>query len=149
MKNVAASSRARKLPAPPLSRLRSAISNGSALFLEDFDRRGAWARRLQDLIADHTNDLGGIEAVSTAEQVLIRRAAMLCLQCELLEQRFAQDEHGEASAKAFDMYQRATNTLRRTLESLGLQRRQKDVTPSLSRYLKSKNGHDEFEDADT
>jgi hypothetical protein len=33
------------------------------------------------------------------------------------------------------LYQRATNTLRRTLESVGLERRQRDVTPSLAEYL--------------
>jgi hypothetical protein len=32
-----------------------------------------------------------------------------------------------------------TNTLRRTLESLGLQRRSRDVTPSLTEYLSRKS----------
>ena len=115
------------------------MSNGTTLFIEHFDRRGAWARRLQDLIHDHTNDLGGEDTISTAEAVLIRRAAMLCLQCELMEQNFAKAEGGEASAKQIDTYQRITNTLRRTLESLGLQRRPKDVTPqNLHSYLRSR-----------
>jgi hypothetical protein len=34
-----------------------------------------------------------------------------------------------------DRYQRCSNTLRRLLEALGLQRRAKDVTPTLSRQL--------------
>ena len=138
--------RHRKPTAPSLSLLGSAVSNGSSLFMERFDQRGAWARRLRDLIADHTNDLGGLEALSTAEKVLIRRVAMLTLQCELMEQSFASNEDGAASAKQLDNYQRATNTLRRTLESLGLHRRPKDVTPpTLSSYLRGRTIDDDDE----
>ena len=57
------------------------------------------------------------------------------LQCELLEQRFAQAEGGAATSAQLADYQRAAGTLRRLLTSLGLQRRQKDVTPSLEQYL--------------
>jgi hypothetical protein len=49
-----------------MARLRSAISNGSHL-LHDLDHRGAWARRLKDLIAGSISDLGGIDAVSEHE----------------------------------------------------------------------------------
>jgi hypothetical protein len=79
-------------------------------------------------MAAHTSDLGGEEALSEAERVLIRRASMLSLQTELMEQRFALNDCGEASAKQIEVYQRTTNTLRRTLESLGLRRRPRDVT---------------------
>jgi hypothetical protein len=61
---------------------------------------------------------------------------MLCLQLELQEQRFAQNENGEASAKQIETYQRCTNTLRRTLEALGLQRRPRNVTPSIAEYAR-------------
>ena len=138
------SPRHRKASAPTLACLRSAVSNGSSLFLDTFDKRGAWARRLRDLIADHISDLGGTDAISNGEKLLVRRVAMLALQLELMEQRFAANEGGEASAKQIETYQRVTNTLRRTLEALGLQRRAKDVTPpSLSAYL-----HDRAEPED-
>jgi hypothetical protein len=107
-------------------KLRAAITNGSHL-LADLDHRLAWARRLKDLIAGSVSDLGGIDAVSEHEKVLIRRAAMLTLQLELLEQRFAKNENGEATNKQIETYQRTTNTLRRVLESLGLQRRPRDI----------------------
>lgn len=110
------------------TKLRSAITNGSAL-LSDLDHRGAWARRLRDLIGLHLADLGGEDAVSESEKVLVRRAAMLTLQLELMEQRFSQNEGGEARMQEIESYQRATNTLRRLLETLGLERRQRDVTP--------------------
>ena len=96
--------------------------------LADLDHRGAWARRLKDLIAAQLSDMGGPEAISEAEKVLVRRSAMLTLQLELMEQRFSQNEGGEATARQIESYQRATNTLRRCLSALGLERRPRDVT---------------------
>src|SRR4051794_16161684 len=88
------------------SKLRSCISNGTSLLAGDVDHRSAWMRRLRDLIADHTSDLGGEDNISEAERRLIRRSAMLCLQLELQEQRWATDAEGEASAKQLEGYQR-------------------------------------------
>jgi hypothetical protein len=116
----------RKRTIPTLACFKSAITTGSRL-LHDVDGRSAWMRRYRDLIADHVNDLGGPSAISEAEKVLVRRAAMLTLQTELMETRWAQN-NGEASPRQIETYQRCTNTLRRTLESLGLQRRPRDVT---------------------
>lgn len=124
----------RKRPDLTLSRLRSGISNGSMLF-PDVDHRTAWMRRLKDLIADHVSDLGGDDMISSSEMILVRRAAMLTLQCELQEARWAQNE-GEASPKQIETYQRVTGALRRVLESLGLRRRQRDVTPDPLQYAK-------------
>lgn len=73
---------------------------------------------------------------------------MLCLQCELQEQRWAHNE-GEAGPKSLMDYQRCVNTLRRTLESLGLRRRQRDVTPSLNEYIAKRHGvYDDAEEAE-
>lgn len=109
-------------------KLRSAISNGSSL-LAGCDHRSAQMRRLKDLFNDHVADLGGVENLSTAELALVRRSSMLILQLEIMEGRW-QENKGEASAKQIECYQRVANTLRRLLESLGLQRRQKDITPA-------------------
>ena len=114
----------RKRSAPSPNKIRSAITNGTRV-LADLDHRGAWARRLKDLIAGYLSDLG--EHTSEAKRALVRRAAMLTLQLELLEQRFAQNEAGEALASELEVYQRCTNTLRRTLEALGLKRRPQEV----------------------
>jgi hypothetical protein len=118
-----------------LTKTRSAITNGKHL-LVDVDARSAWMRRLRDLIAAHTADLGGDDLVSEAEQRLIRRAAMLTLQLELLDARFASND-GQASQNDLECYQRCVNTLRRCLETLGLERRSKDVT-SLAEYLRAR-----------
>jgi hypothetical protein len=60
-------------------------------------------RRLRDLIADHISDLGGQDLISSAEMILVRRAAMLTLQLEMMEQRWAQNE-GEAGPKSIQTY---------------------------------------------
>jgi hypothetical protein len=97
-------------------------------------------RRLRDLIELHTNDLGGEQGISEAERVLVRRSAMLTLQLELMEQRFALND-GEASPHQLETYQRVSNSLRRLLESLGLKRRARDVTPpTLEQYLGGADG---------
>jgi hypothetical protein len=44
---------------------------------------------------------------------------------------------GEATPDALDLYQRTAGNLRRLLESVGLQRRARDVTPTLREYLTS------------
>jgi hypothetical protein len=100
------------------------------------DGRSTWVRRLRDVVSAHTGDLGGVEAMSAAERSIVRRAATLTVELERLETKFA--EAGEASATDIDLYQRTANSLRRLLESVGLQRRARDVTPSLTEYLTAK-----------
>ena len=112
---------------PSLTRVRSAITNGSHL-LADVDGRSSWMRRLRDLIQGHIADAGGIDLMSTAEQSIVRRASMLELQMEMLETRFA-DNDGVASADQLLLYQRTANSTRRLLELVGLKRRQRDITP--------------------
>jgi hypothetical protein len=103
---------------------RSRISNGNAL-LPNVDGRSGWIRRARDVIADHLSDLGGLDNTSAAERSIVRRAAVLTVELERLEARFA--AAGEASADALDLYQRTAGNLRRLLETVGLQRRAKDV----------------------
>jgi hypothetical protein len=121
-------------------RLRSRVTNG-ATYLTLRDSGSPSARRLRDLMAALTADLGGVDVCSTAELMLIRRAAMLSLQLELMEQQWASRRGGEAPAKPLINYQRVTNTLRRTLEALGLRRRLKPVE-DLDSYLAVAYGED-------
>lgn len=108
-----------------LRKVRSAITNGSSL-VHDTDHRTAWMRRLKDLQSAHIADCSGEENISHSERVLINRASMLTLQLEMMEQAFASND-GVAGPREIDRYQRVVNTLRRTLEALGLQRRMKEV----------------------
>jgi len=122
--------------APRSPQLRSRITNGSAL-LSGVDGRSAWVRRCRDFIADHLSDLGGVSNTSAAERSLVRRAAVIVVELERLEQKFAlADEAGKgASSDDLDLYGRTSGNLRRLLEAIGLQRRPRDVSPSLSEYL--------------
>ena len=49
---------------------------------------------------------------------------------------------GEASAAQLDLYQRTANSLRRLLEAIGLQRRSKNITPTVSDYIEHVNQAD-------
>jgi hypothetical protein len=111
------------------SKGRSRISNGSNI-LPGVDGRSTWVRRLRDLISLHLSDLGGDDAVSEAERSIIRRAATLTVELERLELIFALA--GQAQPEQIDLYQRTANSLRRLLESIGIKRVPRDVTPSLA-----------------
>jgi hypothetical protein len=114
---------------PSLACFRSSITNGSAL-LHDVDGRSATMRRLRDIVQAHVSDLGGPALLSEGQTALLRRAALLQLQTEMLETKFAANE-GAASREELETYQRISNTLRRLLESLNLHtgRKARDVTP--------------------
>jgi len=119
---------------PPLTRGRLTIAlSHSNDPLADVDKHSGWMRRLRQLAIDHINDLGGEGLISHAERVLVKRCAMLTLQLEMIELKWMASEDGEATE--IEGYQRCVNTLRRTLEALGLQRRAKEITPTLDEYL--------------
>jgi hypothetical protein len=112
---------------------RSQITNGKVL-VAGVDQRSPWVRRAKDVIAAHLSDLGGVDNTSAAERSIIRRAAILTVELERLETKFALA--GEASAADLDIYARVAANMRRLLETVGIQRRPRDVTPSLAEYLK-------------
>jgi hypothetical protein len=107
-----------------LSRVRSAITNGSQL-LAGCDGRSARMRRLKDLIGGHVADLGGRDLISEAEFCLVRRCALLTLELELMEAKF--EANDGAKAAELDAYQRSASALRRLLESLGLKSREREA----------------------
>jgi len=112
---------------------RSAVTNGSSL-LPDVDGRSQWVRRFRDLLALHLGDLGGADVASEAEKAIARRAACLIVELEGLEQKFP--TQGASEGGQLDQYQRTSNTLRRLLETLGLERRPRDVTtPTVAQYV--------------
>lgn len=117
---------------PPTARSR--ITNRSAV-LPGLDGRSSWSRRLRDLISLHVSDLGGDDVVSEAERSIVRRIATLTVELERLESVFA--VAGEARAAQLDLYQRTAGNLRRLLESIGLERRARNVTPSVAEYVAS------------
>lgn len=110
------------------ARQKSRITNGALFADRSIHASSTWARRLSDIISLHTVDLGGADIVSFAESSLIRRAAAETVELELLEEKFAKNGKG-ASAEDLDLYARISNSLRRHLETIGIKRVSKDITP--------------------
>lgn len=111
---------------------RSRVTNGSVL-ADYVDGRSIWARRFRDLLHAFEADLGGIDNLSEGQRALARRAALLTVECEFTESKFA-TLHSQGTTPAghrLDRYGRTANTLRRLIESLGLNegRKQRDITP--------------------
>lgn len=104
---------------------RNAVSNGNR-FLQDVDGRSPWVRRAKDIVSEHLADLGGAENTSAAERALVRRAAVLIVQLEMFETKFALREEG-ANIHDLDLYNRTAGGLRRLLETIGLKRRARDL----------------------
>lgn len=126
---------------PPANRSR--VTNRSAV-LPDVDGRSTWVRRLRDLIALHLADLGGDDAVSEAERSIVRRIATLTVELERMEAGFA--VAGAAQPDQLDLYQRTAGNLRRLLEAVGLERRAREVTPTLDQIAKDIEHSDVAED---
>ena len=102
---------------------------------------------MRDLIALHTSDLGGAEACSEAEKSVVRRVATLTIEMERMEHVFAQiPQETCPSMEMLCVYSRLANTLRRLLDMTGLQRRSRDVTPTIDEYLQSHARDDEDEE---
>ena len=97
---------------------------------------GADEERPVPVFLEQRDRLGGDDTLSEGQKSLARRAATMQLQLELLEQRFAQSVDGTASRDGLETYQRVTNTLRRTLESLNLHKGRKPAEITLEDVLR-------------
>jgi hypothetical protein len=111
---------------------RAAVSNGTRLLPGSVDGRSRFARRYRDLVQDISADLGGAERLSTLQHQLIRRAAALASQCELIEADIAAGRPAD-----LERFASAIALLTRVSRQLGLQRIARDITgaPDLRAYL--------------
>lgn len=118
--------------ATPKPNARSRVGNGSAL-LAGVDGRSAVFRRYRDILASLIADMGGDP--SEAQLQIARRASSLAVWCE-------EQDAIAANGTSLDIaaYTTASNTLRRLLADLGLERRARDVTPTLNEYMAARNG---------
>jgi hypothetical protein len=103
-------------------RPRSAVTSGRKAFIAG-DPNSAWARRFHDLVQGHLSDLSGRSNVSEAKFALCKRAAGLECELEQMEGRMSLGEEVD-----LDAYGRGASHLRRILETLGLERKCRDVT---------------------
>lgn len=120
---------------------KSRIANGSALVI-GADHRSAWMRRLKETLAEHLSDHPD---PSVAARSLIRRASVLEVSLEQMESEFA--THGEATLEQLDTYGRIASNLRRLLQTLGLDRKQRLVGPTLGELLRQDISQHTAEDA--
>jgi len=109
----------------------SRVTNG-ALFPSEVDGRCAWPRRFRDLLDLHVSDLGGADLLSEAERQIVRRISTHEVELERLEATFA--AAGAADPELLDLYIRASGSLKRLLDTIGLERRARPV-PTLSEEL--------------
>lgn len=101
------------------------------LSIEDLDRRTASYRKTAELIDRVEADLGGADRLSTAEQQIIRHAALTGAMLEDLGTRWL---NGEPIDPA--LYATLSNSERRLYEAVGIQRRAREVNPpSVQEYL--------------
>ena len=96
--------------------------------VEGVDGRSTMGRRFREIVSTLFADLGGDP--TEAQRAIASRAATLAIWCEQAETDFA-------NGKAFDVatYATSANAMRRLLADLGLERRSRDITPTLSQYL--------------
>jgi hypothetical protein len=124
MQNVTASTARRSAYA------QSKVSNRRKLLL-GIDGRSATARRFRDIIMDLVHECGGEESLSTAELGLIRQAAAMTLQAEVLQTRIVLGNPVSA-----DELVRLSSEARRVMNSLN-KRKPEPAVPDLRSYLAS------------
>lgn len=113
--------------APPPPQFRTRRGNGDTV-LVGVDGRSMMARRFREITAEISADIGG--DTTEAQRHLIARAATLACWCEARETELAQGQPFDAS-----QYSAVTNTLRRLLNDIGLERSARDITPTLNDFL--------------
>ena len=103
------------------------------LCIDDLDGRTRAAQLVSRTIADITADLGGADQLTTAEILLVRNAAMTAAMSEHLAALWLTGETVDPTA-----FCTLGNAQRRLLETLGLRRRARDLTPSIADFVNRK-----------
>jgi hypothetical protein len=116
--------------AKPRRRSRARQGKTRLLTLQSLDGRTAAFQVARQLIDTLSGDLGGDDHLTTGQRQLVMRAAMCGAIVADFEARWVGGEHVPLAE-----YLSAVNVQRRVLATLGLERRQKDVGPTLDRYL--------------
>jgi hypothetical protein len=113
---------------------RSRVTNGREV-LPGIDQRSAIARRYHDICAAVATDQGGADRLSEARLQLIRRFAAASVLAEAMEAKLAAGEQIDIAEHA-----QLASTMVRIAQRIGIDRRARNVTPSLREYLE--NEHD-------
>jgi hypothetical protein len=111
------------------------------MFVEG-DGRSPWARRRRDLAAIYADDLGGASQLTGFQLGLVNTCATLRVELEQLEGQLSMGRPVD-----LDGYARVAGHFRRICETLGLQRRARNVTPGLPDYLTARHAPETAEGA--
>lgn len=98
--------------------------------LDQIDGRTMAAKNARALIESLESDLGGSDRLTAAEREIVRRAALTAAMAEHMEAGWLTGRGVDVAA-----YCALVNVQRRLLMTVGLQRRSRDVTPDLARYI--------------
>ena len=120
-------------------RAKSCVSNGTEI-LPGVDGRSLVARRYRDITSAVIADQGGLARMSEARQQLIRRFAAAAVIAEQMEAKLANGEAVNIQEHAL-----LSSTLTRLASRIGIDRRIRNITPSLQEYLAMKDQEDAVE----
>jgi len=115
----------------PKKKFRTGIANGSRV-LDGVDGRSHVARRYREVSAALGSDLGGSEHLTEAQKQLVRSAAGLVVLRESLDVKAAKDGPESVNTATYCLI---SNTLRRVLITIGMQRVPRDVTNSQAEQI--------------
>ena len=118
---------------------RSAVSNGKEI-LPGVDGRSIVARRFRDIVSAIAVDQGGADRMSEARMQLVRRFAAAAVIAETIEAALANGEEINIQEHAL-----LSSTLTRLASKIGIDRRTRNITPSLREYLTMKDQEDAVE----
>lgn len=108
----------------------------AAGYIDRLDGRTAIAVTMRNRWQQMTDDLGGADRLSYAQRSLVERALWLEHWLAVQEEALASGDCGNFDA---GRWTQACNSLMGILKTLGIERRQKDVT-DLQTYLRQKAG---------
>jgi hypothetical protein len=108
------------------------------LTLADLDSRTRACKQALALRDGFLADLGGADYATVAQRELAQRGAILGAMLEDQEARWLRGDGVELPE-----YCTLVNAQRRVLADIGLERRQRDVTPSITEYIAQKSKEDD------
>jgi hypothetical protein len=119
---------------------RSAVTNGREL-LPGVDGRSQIARRYRDICTAIVVDQGRIANLAEARLQLVRRFAAASVLAEEMEARLANGGKIDIAEHAL-----LCSTLVRVAQSIGINRRVRDITPTLEKYLHDTQEADDLDE---
>jgi hypothetical protein len=118
---------------------RSRITNGRKL-LPTVHPQSVWARAYRDTLDSLTAHLGGDDYVTEPQRMIARYAAVLNTEALYLADKIGtlRNAGDEPTEKTIDLYSRVASASRRLLETVGLDRVARNITPSLHDIIDAK-----------